>query len=254
MAHIILTGATGTCGSAVLAHLLTSPSISHISILSRRPVALASHEPKARVIIHKDYETYPPELLAQLQGATGVIWAQGISSAGMNETDYSKITVDYPVAAAKAFARIPQLGSGEGKGKGKGNGQLNFVYVSGEGADTAEKSRIMFGRVKGRAENALLAAQAQNPGLNVYNARPAFIWSEKGNLAEKPRGWRNRLERLLGPPVAYLMPSQVIPTHRLAEALTILATGDGEPVPSGQGVEADGRVLRNTALRRLAGM
>lgn len=106
MAHVILTGATGTAGAAVLDRALRSPAISRVSILSRRPVKRAEGQPKANVIIHKDYESYPQELLDQLQGATGCVWAQGISSRGMKERDYEKITVDYPVAAAKAFAGL----------------------------------------------------------------------------------------------------------------------------------------------------
>jgi uncharacterized protein YbjT (DUF2867 family) len=137
MAHIILTGATGTTGSAVLIHALSSPTIRKITILSRRPVDLAASQPKAQVIIHKDYDHYPPELLADLRGATACIWAQGISSRGLQEDEYAKITVYYPLAAARAFA-----GLGE---------RMNFVYVSGEGADVAEKVPFMYGRVKGES-------------------------------------------------------------------------------------------------------
>jgi uncharacterized protein YbjT (DUF2867 family) len=136
MAHIILTGATGTSGSAVLLHALASPAVQHITILSRRPVALVDSQPKTKVIIHEDYEQYPPELLSQLSGATACIWAQGISSRGMQEKDYSKITIDYPLAAAKAFS-----GLGE---------KMNFIHVSGEGADMSGKGMFMYGRVKGK--------------------------------------------------------------------------------------------------------
>jgi uncharacterized protein YbjT (DUF2867 family) len=106
MAHIILSGATGTAGAAVLDCALKSPAISRVSVLSRRPVKLAENQPKANVIIHKDFESYPKEVLDQLQGATGCVWAQGISSRGMQEREYEKITLDYPVAAAKAFAGL----------------------------------------------------------------------------------------------------------------------------------------------------
>ncbi len=85
MSHIILTGATGTAGSAILAHCLANSSVSRVSVLSRRPVKLAEGHEKANVIIHKEYDSYPDELLSQLQGATSCIWAQGRTSMGMNE-------------------------------------------------------------------------------------------------------------------------------------------------------------------------
>jgi uncharacterized protein YbjT (DUF2867 family) len=77
--HLILTGATGLVGSGVLHHMLNTPSISQISILSRRPVPLAEGHSKAKVIIQTDFNTYTSEILSQLKGAEGVVWAQGIS-------------------------------------------------------------------------------------------------------------------------------------------------------------------------------
>lgn len=77
--HLILTGATGLVGSGVVDAMLKSKEITKISILSRRPVPLAANDPRANVIIHKDFENYEPELLNKLQGANGVVWALGIS-------------------------------------------------------------------------------------------------------------------------------------------------------------------------------
>lgn len=79
MVHLILTGATGLVGSGVLHCMLQLEAITKISILSRRPVPQAEGQAKAQTIIHKDFGTYPPELLAQLQGAEGCVWAQGTS-------------------------------------------------------------------------------------------------------------------------------------------------------------------------------
>ncbi|KAK4958631.1 hypothetical protein LTR28_005437 [Elasticomyces elasticus] len=249
MAHIILTGATGTAGSAVLAYALASPSVSRISILSRRPVKLAENEPKATVLIHKDYTSYPPELLRQLGGATACIWVQGISSIGMREDEYTEITVAYPLAAVKAFAALADAKAEKEEGPAK----MNFVYVSGEGADQA-RARQMFGRVKGRAERELQELMGTNPALRVYSARPAYIDPEREWLAEKEPTWVDRTAGFVAPVFRTLMPSAVIPTHKLAEALVQLAVGDGQPVEAGVGVEHDGRVLRNTALRRMAGI
>jgi uncharacterized protein YbjT (DUF2867 family) len=77
--HLILTGATGLIGASVLHNMLAQESITRISILSRRPVAMAEGHSKARVIIHKDYTNYPASLLEELKGAQGCVWAQGVS-------------------------------------------------------------------------------------------------------------------------------------------------------------------------------
>ena len=77
--HLILTGATGLVGSAALAHMLALDTVTRVTILSRRPVPMAEGHSKATTIIHKDYSSYPPELLERLKGAEGCVWAQGIS-------------------------------------------------------------------------------------------------------------------------------------------------------------------------------
>jgi uncharacterized protein YbjT (DUF2867 family) len=77
--HLILTGATGLVGSGVLHSMLTTPTITKVSVLSRRPVPMAEGHSKVNVIIHQDYENYPSELMQQLKDADGCVWAQGIS-------------------------------------------------------------------------------------------------------------------------------------------------------------------------------
>ena len=79
--HIILTGATGLVGSAILHHMLSLPSgqIDKISILTRKPVPLAEGHPHVNVIFHQDFSTYPREILDQLTGADGCVWALGTS-------------------------------------------------------------------------------------------------------------------------------------------------------------------------------
>lgn len=77
--HLILTGATGLVGASVLSTMLAHESISRVSILSRRPVAMAEGHPKAKVIIHEDFKSYPPTLLEELKDAHGIVWALGCS-------------------------------------------------------------------------------------------------------------------------------------------------------------------------------
>ena len=81
MAHLILTGATGLVGSAVLVNLIARPAteVSKVTILGRREHPLVKDNPRFESIVHKDFNTYDAELLERMKGASGVIWAQGIS-------------------------------------------------------------------------------------------------------------------------------------------------------------------------------
>lgn len=83
--HLILTGATGLVGSAVLDAIIKTKDVSKISILSRRPVKMPedAKDPRINVILHKDFEKYDSELLRKLEGANGVVWARGINQSAV---------------------------------------------------------------------------------------------------------------------------------------------------------------------------
>ena len=83
--HLILTGATGLIGSSVLHHMLGNDAITAVSILSRRPVPMAEGHEKAKVILHNDFKSYPDDLLEQLKGASGCVWALGVSQYAVNK-------------------------------------------------------------------------------------------------------------------------------------------------------------------------
>jgi hypothetical protein len=118
--HLILTGATGLVGTAVLSHMLSLPAgqIDKISILSRKPIPLAEGHPHVKVILHQDFSDYPREILDQLKGAEGCIWAIGASVSLVSKEEYFKMTVDFPVIAAKAFAPLSSPNP------------FKFIYVS----------------------------------------------------------------------------------------------------------------------------
>lgn len=85
--HVILTGATGLVGSAVLHAMTKNPEISKISILSRRPVPMIQNSDDSRIktILCKDFSKFDDSILEQLNGATGCVWALGVSQADVNK-------------------------------------------------------------------------------------------------------------------------------------------------------------------------
>ncbi|KAI8223095.1 hypothetical protein K4K54_006386 [Colletotrichum sp. SAR 10_86] len=159
--HLILTGATGLVGSSVLDAMLKSKDVTKISILSRRPVLMVGNNPKANVIIHKDFETFDPSVLAKVDDADGVVWALGISQTKVTKDEYVKITKDFPLAAAAAFSKIPSTD----------DKPFRFVYVSSGGATaTPGLFTPYYGVVKGEAEVAL--AKLRTSKFNVESVRP----------------------------------------------------------------------------------
>ncbi|KDQ62181.1 hypothetical protein JAAARDRAFT_122488 [Jaapia argillacea MUCL 33604] len=246
--HVILTGATGLVGGAALHHCLASPKITQLSILSRRQFTLPTGDnldtKKAKIIVHTDYDSYPDDVTKLLKGAEGCIWAQGVSQNDVKKDEYIRITYDYPLAAAKAFSSLSDTG------------KFNFVYVSGEGADPTEKTFTLFGKIKGRAEAALLALPSTLgfSALRVFNVRPGYV-DQSDSTHHRPRSTGMKiLECTVGPVLKTFMPSQVSPTGELSKVLVDLATGDGNPLPEGVGIESGGRTIRSSAVRILSGL
>lgn len=55
---------------------------------------------------------------------------------------------------------------------------FRFVYISGEGADQTEKSRMIFSRTKGKVEKALMGLESES--FKTLNLRPGGIrWTKE---------------------------------------------------------------------------
>ncbi|KAK4942216.1 hypothetical protein LTR10_017973 [Elasticomyces elasticus] len=269
MVHLILTGATGLVGSAVLSHILSLPNttITRLSILSRNPSIplLASPPPEGtphanktthiEVISHQDFNTYSPEILDKLNGAEACIWALGVSQNDVSKDEYVQITRDFTLSAARAFSSLPSTTTNAQQTK------FRFVYVSGMGAtQTPGRFTPLFGRVKGETETALLKLAAESEfraKLCAFNVRPAAVdgrnqpWLWRGVLRDK----RSAAQRVYLP--AVIAPIKWVgregwlsPTEELGRVLVDMAL-DSTTRYEGDGVHEEGTILDNVALRRL---
>lgn len=135
---IILTGATGMVGEGVLLECLAHPQIEEVLSVSRKTSGM-SH-PKLTEYIVPDFLELA-EHNPVFKGYDACFFCAGISSIGMKEEDYTKITYTTTIHFAKVVLSE--------------NPEMLFIYVSGTGTDSSEKGRLMWARVKGKTENDL---------------------------------------------------------------------------------------------------
>jgi uncharacterized protein YbjT (DUF2867 family) len=152
--NIILFGASGMVGQGVLRECLLDPGVGRVLSIGRSTTG--QQNPKLMEIAPANMADLSP-LRSQLSGYDACFFCLGVSSVGMKEADYRRITYDLTLGAAQILAEL--------------NRAMTFIYVSGAGTDSTEKGRVMWARVKGATENALLCL----PFKAAYMFRPAFI-------------------------------------------------------------------------------
>lgn len=156
--NIMIVGASGMVGRGVLNVCLRSPDVKKIYLLVRRRLANVNFT-RVQQIEVADFMQFQAEL--ELQQLDACFFCAGASSFGMSEEDYRKMTFDLTLHVAEQLGGL--------------NPELNFIYISGVGADSSEQSHTMWKRVRGQTENALLGLP-----LHATIFRPAFILAEKG--------------------------------------------------------------------------
>lgn len=154
----IITGATGMVGEGVLIECLNHPDVEQVLVINRRKGGV-SH-PKLREIIHSDFfELASAE--PQLVGYDACFFCLGVSSIGLSQEEYKRITYDLTLNVARTLAKCSP--------------DLTFCYVTGAGTDSSERGRIAWARVKGATENALMRVFKRS-----YMFRPGFMKATPG--------------------------------------------------------------------------
>ena len=163
--RIILTGVTGMVGEGVMLECLDNAAVDEVLSVSRKPT---NHtHPKLEQLLVPDFRQLG-DVEAKLTGYDACFYCAGVSSVGMSEADYTVAAYDTPLAFATTLARL--------------NPNMVFTYVTGARTDGTEQGRVMWARVKGRAENAL----ARLPFKGVYNFRPGLMTPKPGQKHVKP--------------------------------------------------------------------
>jgi uncharacterized protein YbjT (DUF2867 family) len=206
---VLIFGATGLIGQGVLRECLRDPQVERVTAVGR--AATGQQHPKLREIVQRDLFDLSP-LAEQLGDHDACFYCLGVSSAGMSEADYRRVTHDLTLAIAGPLARR--------------NPNMSFVFLSGSGADGSEKSRMMWARVKGRTEN-----EVRKLFRTSFVVRPGYVQPMHG-ITSKTRLYRvlYRVVAPLYPLLRRVFPNQVTTTEQIGRAMIALAR-DGAAIP-----------------------
>jgi len=199
---VLVFGATGMVGHGVLRECLRDPEVDLVVTVGR--TATGALNPKLREILLRDLLDYTG-IEDKLAGFDACFFCLGVASVGMKEADYEHITYGFALAAATTLSRI--------------HPGMTLIYVSGSGTDSSERGRIMWARVKGRTENALLRLP-----LNAYMFRPGFIEPMDGIQSKTP-SYRMfyKVAMPLLPLLRRALPNRILSTRQIGQAMLAVA-------------------------------
>ena len=193
---VIVTGATGMVGEGVLMVCLEHPQVEQVLMVNRRPSSV--RHAKLRELVVKDFFQLE-EVEDQLTGYDACFYCAGISSVGTSEADYTRVTYDTPMQFAQTLVAL--------------NPDMVFSHISGAHTDGSEQGKVMWARVKGRAENALMRL----PFKRVYNFRPGFMYPVKGQRNVKVLF--RMLIPILYPLFKLFIPGMMLQMRQVGEAM-----------------------------------
>jgi uncharacterized protein YbjT (DUF2867 family) len=200
---VLVFGATGMVGQGVVRECLLAGDVESVVAVGRSGAGI--DDPKFREVVRPDL--FDLSDVAELSGVDACFFCLGVPSAGVNEPDYTRITHDLTVSVAAAVAAH--------------NPAATFVYVSGQGADSSEQGRVMWARVRGRTENALLATS-----LRTFILRPGYIQPRHG-AQSKVALYRTiyRVTSVLYPVLRRVAGNHITTTEVVGRAMLALARG-----------------------------
>lgn len=216
--HVLITGVTGTAGSAALRAALADAGVARVTAVARRPLDVA--DPKLAVLVLGDFLDWTP-VAQQLASVDAVLWCLGVSQTEVTRSQLHVVTYDITLAGARAVLAA--------------NPSVAFCFLSGSGADPTGRARMPFAQEKGMAEAAL-------DGLGftrLWHFRPGYIHPSVRDARSRPLALR--LGAVAGRVLRVVAPQATVDSDMLARAMLRVAQhGDAH------------HILDNRAIRRLA--
>ena len=195
----IITGASGMVGEGVLLECLADPRVDRVLVITRKPSGVT--HPKLRELIHADFDDLAP-IQSQLAGYDACFFCLGVSSVGMSEADYKRVTQDLTLNFGRTMARL--------------NPDMTFCYVTGKSTDSTAQGKVMWARVKGATENELLRLFKR-----AAMFRPAMMRATRGQ--KNLKGWYKAIAWIY-PIGRALAPSKFCTLKEVGQAMINAAT------------------------------
>jgi nucleoside-diphosphate-sugar epimerase len=181
---VIVTGVTGMVGEGVLLECLRNDRVESVLAVCRKP--LDQSDPKLKVFLAPDFLAIDATP-AKLEGYDACFYCAGVSSNGVTEQDYTRITYDTTLHFASVALQA--------------NPGIVFSFVSGHLADSSEQGRVMWARIKGKTENALMKMFHGKE----YNFRPALMRPMPGQ--KHFHGYNRWTHKILYPVLSLFFPA-----------------------------------------------
>jgi uncharacterized protein YbjT (DUF2867 family) len=193
--QVIITGATGMIGGCVLHVCLDDPDVSMVTVVGRRSTGVK--HAKMREVHHEDFMDYS-SIAETPKNQDVALYCLGAYTGAVPDDLFRQITVDYTLEFARSLHRASP--------------QAEFCFLSGQGADQTEQSRVAFARYKGAAEKELL--KLGFPRVHIF--RPGYIYPV---TPRKEPNILYRLFRVLYPVLRHVYPNIGVSSEDLASTM-----------------------------------
>lgn len=204
-------------GGAALQECLDSETVERVVLVNRR--SLGRTHPKLTEIIHADFTDWSP-IRDQLRGLNACFHCMGVSSVGISEADYERLTYTVTKNLADTLRAVSPATA--------------FVYVSGQG--TTGDSRMHWAKTKAKAEDYILRAGFRD----AYAFRPGFILPEKG--IRSSTWWYNAIYTVMRPfyPLFRRMKGSTTTTEIGQAMIRVVSVGASQKVLEGADISRIG--------------
>ena len=196
MKNVLLLGSNGMIGNLILKECLQSSDVCKIISIVRKKSGI--EHLKLIEVIHDDFLNFSP-IATYFQNIDICQYCIGVYTGAVSRDIFAKITIDFTKSVAELLR--------------KNNEKTTFCFLSGQGADQSEKSRIMFAKDKGIAENILFKLKFNK----TYTFRPGYIFP---NFKRKEPNITYKLMRILYKPfLKVLYPNIGVTSQKLAQVM-----------------------------------
>lgn len=200
MKNVIITGSNGMIGSLILKNCLDNPSVKSVTTFVRKKSGVV--HPKLIEICHTNFENFSG-MESNFINQDLCFYCIGVYTGQVPRDEFAKITIDYTMSFAEMLR--------------KNNESATFCFLSGQGADQSGKSKLMFAKDKGIAENLLFDLKFNQ----LYRFRPGYIYPTHPRI--EPNFFYKVMRVLYRPFLNIVYPNIGVTSEKLAD--TMVAVG-----------------------------